>query len=438
MKRHLKIRNRKETEEMKSEKKQVLIIERSPSLKTYYSNAIIKMQLDPVVVNNGTDALMFLNKNIDGELVLMVMDWILPDMHGYVVAQRIRQDARFAHVDFLICASEFSPEDKMLLQELDISNVLPKGASMQQILDGTKGVLQEGSKLPKASQLQRDIEDYLMVGNVAEALRVADTPEFKKHISKEPKYKYLMGEIEIAKKKYGEALSLLQEQVDGFMRTPEVLDHTTLSTNPFKSVNTFAKGLCLLGRYKDAEPLYSKLFKNSPKNLIHIVKMAETQLGQNKVPEAIHNFETVLEKDPSHPQAHVGMGQAAVLEGNMEKATEHFQAAGGSGALSSPTFASFFNNRAVTLIHDNKIQEAIDLYENALKFITRERHTVQFNLGMAYLRLGKPEEAADIFEQVLSTASQEFVCKKTVLLRLRNEGRDSFVKSYAGPTDLAS
>jgi tetratricopeptide (TPR) repeat protein len=419
----------------KSEKRQVLIIERAPSLKTYYSNAIIKMNLEPVVVNNGADALQFLNGSIDGELVLMVMDWILQDMHGYIVAQRVKQDPRFSHVDFLICTSEFTEEDKMLLQELDISNVLPKGASMQQILDRTKEALDQGVKLPKATKMQRDLEDYLSAGNVSEAIKLSDSADFKKTLAKETKYKYLLGEIEIAKKRYGEALSLLQDQVDSFTRNAENnegTNHTTLESNPFKSVNTYAKSLCMLGRFKDAEPLYRKLFKNSPKNLAHIVRMAEAQLGQNKSAEAKDNFAVVLRQDPGHPQAHVGLGKAAIMEGDLETAKEHFKQAGSSAILASPTFASFFNNRAVTLIHDNRVEEAIELYENSLQFIVKERHSVQFNLGMAYLRLRRCEEAVTLFEGVLGTAPQEFICKKTILLRLRNEGREDFIRSYEG------
>ena len=73
---------------------------------------------------------------------------------------------------------------------------------------------------------------------------------------------------------------------------------------------------------------------------------------------------------------------------------------------------------------------AIGLYENALHFIKRDRSQIQFNLGMAYLRLGKASEAADIFEGILDVAPQEFISKKTVLLKFRDLGREKFIQSF--------
>ena len=416
---------------LKQGQPQVLIIEPSSSLKTYYSNAFIKMNFEPIVVHNGQAALEFLRNSIDGELKLAVMDWNLPDINGFIVAQRVRQDPRLTGCEFLICAAELNPDDKMLMLELDVTHVLPKGASMQQIVEKAKQILNDTGRQPRSLKLRAEFEAALAQQNKKTAKELLQEPELKKILMQNKAFTYLLGEFEVLQKNYAEALSLLQPQIDSLEFFKNNDPESSLgSGNVLKAANVYGKALCYLGKYADAEKIFDKLFAKSPKNIAHIVSQAETLLGQDKVTLAKEKYATVLQKDAANPNALLGMGKAAVLEGNMAEAQGYFAKAGQRGAENS-SFASFFNNKAVAMIHAGKITEAIGLYENALNFIKGDQSHIQFNLGMAYLRLGKASEAADIFEGIVDAAPQEFIVKKTVLLKFRDLGREKFIQSFS-------
>jgi tetratricopeptide (TPR) repeat protein len=257
----------------------------------------------------------------------------------------------------------------------------------------------------------------------------------KKELGATPKHVHLLGEFELLRKKYDEALKLLQKHVDELdnvgaaQSLAQGKGGDEPRANPLKCVNTYAKALCYLGRFEEAESLFTKLYEKSPKNLAHVVSQADTLLGQDKLDEAKIKYAHVLAQDGSNRDALIGMGKVAVVEGELDKAKEYFGQV--DGGAESPSFASFFNNRAIALIHAGKVEEAIALYENALKFIKRDRFPVMFNLGMAHLRLRQAEKAAGIFQQVLDTCRTDFVARKSILQRLKALGREKFIEIYS-------
>lgn len=422
---------------MSTPAKQVLIVEQNSSLKQYYTNALAKLGLDPKVVVNGQEALKFLKGSIDGTLALIVMDWNLPDVNGYLVAQKVRSDPRLAGVEFLITTSEVKPDDVMLMAELDVVHTLPKGASTQQIVDKVKAIQNEAGRAPRAVKLRRELEEALQRGVSQQALELVDRePELKRELS-QARHAHLAGELEILRKNYDGTISLLSRYVDGLegfeggasgaggakgAPAPEG------GANPLKCVNASAKALCHLGRFHEAEELYRKLYEKSPKNLAHVVGQADALLGQDKIDEARVKYAHVLSQDATNRDALIGLGKAAVVEGKVDEAGRYFGQV--DGGVESPSFASFFNNRAIALIHAGDVRQAIQLYENALKFIKRDRYPVLFNLGMAWLRLHEAGKAADIFQQVLDTCRTDFVARKSILQKLRSEGRAKFIEAY--------
>ena len=415
---------------MSAAKKQILIIEQNASLKTFYTNAFLKLGMEPKVVHNGQEALKFLKGSIDGTLFLVVMDWHLPDINGYLIAQKIRSEPRYSGVDFLIGASGLQPDDTMLMQEPDILHTLPKGASQQQIVEKVRTIQNDTGRLPRAMKLRKELEIQLQNGNLQEATALLDEPELKKELQSNARNVHLLGEYEILRKKYEDATNLLRKHVDA-LDVP--LDGGTLDAaaagNPLKAVNTYAKALCHQGKFKEAEELFGKLYKQSPKNLAHIVSQADALIGQDKMDEARVKYAAVLAQDASNRDALMGMGKTAVVQGELDEAKKYFSQV--DGGVESPSFASFFNNRAVALIHAEKVDEAIALCENALQFIKRDRYPVLFNLGMAYLRQRKADKAADIFQQVLDTCRVDFVAKKSVLQQFKQLGKEKFIKAYS-------
>lgn len=414
-------------------KQQVLVIENNSALKQYYTNNLIKLGLEPIVVPNGTEALRTLKSSIDGDLKLVVMGWHIPDVHGYLIAQKVRSDPKFLGVEFLICASDLAEEDRFLMQELDIAHTLPKGASTQQIVDKVKAIQIEIGKKPALDKRRVELEGALNAGQPTLVEDLLAQDDLKKDVFKNPKYAHLAGEVEIMRKKYEDALAFLKGQMGGALDFDAPLNPLPGASNTLKCANAYAKALCYLGRYDEAEGIYARLSAKSPKNLSHIVSQADALLGQDKVDEARVKYTAVLAQDSTQKDALIGMGKSHLVRGEIDKAHEVLGRV--EGGYESASFASFFNNRAIALIHAGRIEEGIALFENALKFIKRDRFPVMFNMGMAYLRLKKAPKAVEIFEQVLDTCRADFISKKSILQKLQRLGREKFIEAYGKGLD---
>jgi DNA-binding response OmpR family regulator len=148
------------------------------------------------VVHNGQEALKFLKGSIDGTLCLVVMDWHLPDVNGYLIAQKVRSEPRYSGVDFLIGASGLQPDDTMLMQELDILHTLPKGASQQHIVEKVRAIQNDTGRLPRALKLRKELEIQLQNGNLQEATALLNEPELKKELQSNARNVHLLGEFE--------------------------------------------------------------------------------------------------------------------------------------------------------------------------------------------------------------------------------------------------
>jgi tetratricopeptide (TPR) repeat protein len=410
----------------KSLPKKVLIIETNSSLKQYYTNNVLKLGLDPKIVTGVEDAYDFLESNFEGNLVLVVMDWVIQGANGFVVAQRIKNDPKFFETSFIICATGLTPEDKALMQELEITTVLPKGASSQVLIDTIKKSLAEQSRLSGLSKMRKQLEHSIALGNLAEVDILLSNQTFNKSIFQEPSNAHLASEIDLLRKKYHEARERILPWVDTNARGFE--SQSKQDANILKCLSVLGKTYLLLGNYEEAEKVFQQLSKLSPMNLLHKINEADSLVGQNKTDSARKKLSDVMDKDTKNPQALASMGASHVIDGKPELAAEYFNKI--SGTYESPTFAALFNNRGVGLVQGKKNEEAIQLYENALNFMKKERVSVMFNLGMAYLRAGKKEEAVSLLEEVLKTAKPEFIARKSVLKKLQELGKKEFIRTY--------
>jgi tetratricopeptide (TPR) repeat protein len=414
--------------------KRVLIIESNSSLKQYYTNNVLKLGLHPTIVRSAEDVYDFLGSSFEGELVLVVMDWIIPGANGYVVVQKIKNDPRFTDTTFILCTSSLTTEDKVLLLELEITNILPKGVSSQTLIDTIKQVVNQQSRLSGIAKLKRQLELSLGENNIQEVEILLANETLRKTIFSDSENAHLASEVDLLRRKYQEACERMQNLVDehasGFEKQGKQ------GINVLKCLSTLGKAYLVLGKYAESEKVFAQLASISPQNLVHKINEADALIGQSKTDDARAKLSSVVELDSTNPAALAGMGKSHLMDGNPEMAAQYFNAI--EGTYESPTFAGLFNNRGVGLVQSKKNEEAISLYENALKFMKKDRTSVMFNLGMAYLRSGKPNEAVSILLEVLLTAKPEFIARKTVLVKLKELGKDEFLKQYSSEVDLSA
>lgn len=111
-----------------------------------------------------------------------------------------------------------------------------------------------------------------------------------------------------------------------------------------------------------------------------------------------------LKIDPRSESANVALALVFQQEGEVASADKHFRAA----LASAPDSARILNNYGAFLMEQKRYNEALGYFQKAAEdTFYRERSRVFENLGLAYKRLDKPEEAKLSFERALRLSSRQ-------------------------------
>lgn len=402
------------------EKLCVLIIEEKSDLRTFYMSALTKTG-NYEVKNSATptEALTLLEDNFES-INLIIFDWLMPEIPGYVFCQKIRADNRFNHIDLLICSSQLDEEDSFLLIEMDIHHVMPKltnaGEYVAKIDDVRAHYKKAHSLVTKLKNLQTLLND-VEVDKCEELFRI---PEIENEINTNPRFVHLGGEVRILKKKYEEAVEFLKNFL--------TKNASQSGAENLKSLSTLGKALCLAGKFDDALLIFQRLESKSPKNLSHKIMAGDALLGMDNVDEAQEKYKQVMEKDPKNKEALVGMAKASAVQGDFDQSKTFFAKI--EGSFESRSLASFFNNRGVALVRKGDLNGAITFYENALQFLDKFKGHVYFNLGMAYYRMGNIVSAVHSFQAALNSKEAPQLTDKSILKELQDKGVDAFVAEF--------
>ncbi len=130
--------------------------------------------------------------------------------------------------------------------------------------------------------------------------------------------------------------------------------------------------------------------KLSPHNIKRLCLLGEVELNLNDPEMARIFFAKALVIDPDSELAHAGM----VVAENMDE------------FVSSPTsvprnFASLMNTMGIALVHNGQFSKGIEQYQSAMYFLesNEDNAKVAFNLGLGFLRWGKPKDALPWFRK---------------------------------------
>lgn len=111
-----------------------------------------------------------------------------------------------------------------------------------------------------------------------------------------------------------------------------------------------------------------------------------------------------LKIDSRSESANVALALVFQQEGEVEAADKHFRAA----LASAPNSSRILNNYGAFLMEQERYSEARRYFQKASEdTFYHERSRVFENLGLAYNRLGKPDEAKASFERALRLNSRQ-------------------------------
>ena len=398
----------------------VLIIEEKSDLRAFFMSILTKSG-NFEVKNAATpiEALEILSKEAKN-IQLIIFDWHMKEIPGYIFAQKIKNEVNFDHIDLIVCSDVISADDTFLMSEIEIYYTMPKVVSAGDFLVKMEEARAAYTNTNMIYSKLKELQHLINESNLKDIEVLMNDPAVTKEILENFRYAYLFGEVKILNKKYNEAIEFLKSK----------LQENKVNEN-LRTLSTLGKALCLIGSFEEALTIFERLAAKSPNNLGHKVMVGDALLGLDDFSSAEEKYKEVLGKDPSQADALKGMVKLNTVSGNYDQAKSFFDKI--EGNFESKSLAIFFNNRGVALVKKGKPDEAILFYENALQFFNKLKGHVYFNLGMAYYRSGNITSALSCFQAAM--AQDELLTqKKKILQELRNKGAEKFTAEYKSRT----
>lgn len=152
--------------------KKVLIVDDEPDILKLVSKVVHKLKADSVTVDNGTDALPLIMKH---QPDLIILDAMLPGMHGFEICKRIK-NSDLAHIPVLIISAIYKgwqfESDIIKLYKAD--RFLEKPFRINLLMQTIKELLNNQTE-DKAENRERNLEEQ-----VREAINLIRKQKFKK------------------------------------------------------------------------------------------------------------------------------------------------------------------------------------------------------------------------------------------------------------------
>ena len=112
--------------------KKVLVVDDDPSILTIASNRLKAEFVETLTAADGTDGLQMAREHRPD---VVVLDLMMPKMHGYTVIQEIRNDPNLSHVKILVTSSKTYSSDIERTRRLGADRYLSKPFNLQEFWD---------------------------------------------------------------------------------------------------------------------------------------------------------------------------------------------------------------------------------------------------------------------------------------------------------------
>ena len=152
-----------------------------------------------------------------------------------------------------------------------------------------------------------------------------------------------------------------------------------------RAVNVLSRVLMKRGMWKQASSILSKADKLSPNNPERLILLGDAFYGNGDLDKSFEYYDKAVNEDQGLSKKVVATkSEILVGEGNIERGALQIIQSGAS----EDEAASLFNNAAVTAVRNNRFDDAIRLYDLALKALQsiNLKHAIYFNLGLCYMK----------------------------------------------------
>ncbi len=307
---------------------------------------------------------------------LIVLDWKLPGLSGLALFNRIRTLEAYRTTPILVVSGFLEKFDFRLLQEFPCTSLMEKPFTKVLFQNRIEELGREkvwyGQNLALIDTLVQAVERDAKKAEalVKQVLKSAPNP------------------IPLA------LIAARRLVKDRMVKSAEAILRSVLKVDDgcIIAMNELGKALHFQGKHKQAIDVLREANKLSPQNLNRLCLMGEVELNLKDPDSAKAYFAKALSLDADHPVAQSGI----VVADNMKSLLST-----PSAAHLTLSFASILNTSGIALVRTGQYQKGIDQYRSAMNFLhsSSDAARVAFNLGLGFLRWGKPTDALPWFQR---------------------------------------
>ncbi len=333
---------------------------------------------------------------------LVIFAWQLKSVPGPVFVQRLREIIGQG-LPVTVMSKELTERDMPVLRELGVTDRIKKPIEDQKFLKEVIWVIHQDRTPSEPLVLQQKIRQAMAEQDfqrlAAYTKRYMDSTK-----TSETEKTLMQAELAYFRNNFTSAKSLALQALKKGPPSVEIL-------------NLLGKSLMKLRDFEMALRCLENAEVVSPNNVRRICQMAEAQLERGEEKAYGELIEQAMDLDPDSQAVAEVETKSALVHGDSKKAKSLMQS-----LQSLINIVSFTNNRAISLIRNDRFEDGTSLYNEAIQAVPDANVEVQavlhYNLGLALGRMNRLAEARHHLDLAADLHSEK-IHSKVVSLRKR-------------------
>lgn len=347
--------------------RKVLIVDSDQMAAKFIENQLIKHNIGVVTSNLASSSLYLFNTHL---IDCVVASFDLNEFSGLVLFQKLRkldQELGRAFISVLTVGKNFSNQNQALLEELGDVHALQKPVKEPQLMAVLQKKQAERVRHQASLEIVQKVNTHMRKGRMDNGLGL-----FKENMqmfgAKGPKmFADMLENVE----QLEEALAIHMQREE---QSPDDLS----------VINDLGRMHLKMGNFKEAQGYFERADKQAPQNIQRMNDMATMYLHLNNPDKTVEKYKEILGISPEEPDLKFNMLQSLKIHGFSKQAQSFCE------AVAKPLeLIRYYNNKGVLLAKNDKYDEAIAEYQNAVDFFPdfADIYRIYFNMALAYMKI---------------------------------------------------
>lgn len=333
--------------------------------------------------SRGEEAYEWISEHQD--ISLIIMEWKIPGMSGPALIQRIKSEVN-ANIPIIIHSSVVKESDSYLLKEMGITGLIKKPLYKKLLVEEVKLLLVEEKSGSNVDTQIKNIRNKIKSNDLAGA---------------ETLLNYLVNSENVNSALVDQVRAEINFSMGNMVKAKELaLKALNSGEENLQLLDLLGKILLKLKEFSLSKKFLDKASRLSPHNIERLCALAETNMELGDQERSQAHLEQAKKVDKDSTLIQETEATIAINDGNIELAREIM-----NNISSVNNVVARLNNKAVFLVNQDQIDEAMSLYNKAFKTLHKKHsdhmETLLYNISLAYVRLGKLQKAEELLKKIL-------------------------------------